>query len=223
MRAATLITIFHTSPSFSITILIEQEPLCRWVEENAHYFPQPLFEKLNTDPQATIALTEDGKIEAANNAAQSMFGIENDGHIDNLPFEQEGLAKLKSISRKLFGKGKSQPNSSPDLCRLAMLKTDAPLLATLSLWETAGNRRFLILKSAGFVWPDHLSPLVQNAFELTGAEVDVMKLLVQGNLLEEVARIRGSSMATVPHTSSVDLCQKHPRETRASFFGWQWG
>ena len=29
------------------------------VEENAHYFPQPLFEKLNTDPQATIALTQD--------------------------------------------------------------------------------------------------------------------------------------------------------------------
>lgn len=167
------------------------------VEESEQHLPQPMLEKLNSEAQAMIALAEDGSINAANNAARALFGIEDGADLDNLPLHPDGLKKIRTISSDLFDREASRPTLPPNLCRIETINSDAPLLVTLSLWETAGNRRFVLMKSADVTWPAHLSPLVKRAFDLTEAEVDVMKLLVEGNKLESVAGLRGSSMSTV--------------------------
>ena len=167
------------------------------VEASDGYLPQPLIEKLNSEPQAMIAFASDGTIEAANAAAEKLYGISEGANISELPLHRDGLTTMRSMAKDLFRTSQLNHDRPPDLCRIELAQSDVPLLVTFHIWETAGNRRFVLMKCTDFVWPDHLSPLVQSAFDMTDAEINVMKLLVEGNSLEHVAALRGSSMSTV--------------------------
>ncbi len=173
------------------------ETILSIMESNENMLPLPLREKLNGESQAMLALTADGVVEALNPAAQALFGIEEGVRISALPFTSHTVNIILKEIRRLTSRDNEDEQHTPTLFRMERKHNDKPLLVALSAWKTAGGRRFTLLKTADFIWPDYLSPLVKKAFGLTEAEADVVKYLVEGKNFEEIAQIRGTSPDTV--------------------------
>ncbi|MCF6222019.1 MAG: alpha/beta fold hydrolase [Robiginitomaculum sp.] len=173
------------------------ETILSVMQSNEDALPIPLREKLNAEPQAMLALTVDGIIEAFNPAAETLFEIAEGDRISKLPFTGASiniiLREIRLTAQRDFG----DDAHAPSLFRMERKRDNKPLLIALSAWKTAGGRKFVLLKTADFVWPDYLSPLVKKAFGLTDAEANVVKYLVEGKNFEEIAQIRGTAADTV--------------------------
>jgi len=61
------------------------------MQSNEDALPTPLREKLNAEPQAMLALTVDGIIEAFNPAAATLFEIAEGDRISKLPFTNNSI------------------------------------------------------------------------------------------------------------------------------------
>lgn len=173
------------------------ETILSLMEENESILPQPLHEKLNAESQAMMALTLDGIVEAQNTSAQTMFNMEEGTCLTNMPFSQKSINTLLKAIRSITDSSLNNEQSAPSLFRLEHNDNPKPLLIALSPWKTIGGRRFILLKTADFVWPDYLSPLIKKAFGLTDAETDVVKHLVEGKSYEDIAKTRGTAIDTV--------------------------
>ena len=167
------------------------------VSNDADSLPQPLQEKLNREPQAVIAISDKGKIEVLNGAAAILFNVEEGQTIEDLPFDEFGKKIAKGELRRLTTSSPKQTVSTPGLFRIASSENDLHFLVTFTMWETAGSRQFMLMKSTDFHWPDHLTPMIKSAFSLTNAEANIVKLIVEGHSVESISKCRDSSISTV--------------------------
>ena len=177
--------------------LVRAETILSLVLENEDVLPTPLQEKLNSEPQAVLALTFDGVIEALNPAAETLFDLSEGAKISDLPITEGAQDLIRKEVRRLSKTGQTDEKSAPGIFRLARDEDRAPLLITFSPWTTSGSRRFVLLKTTDFQWPDYLTPLIEKAFELTAAEAAVVKMIVEGNSVEKISEMRGTSIKTV--------------------------
>ena len=164
--------------------------------ENEDILPTPLQEKLNSESQAVLALSPDCVVTALNSAAQTLFDITEGAKISDLPISEDAVHLIRKEVRRLNLQSVKKL-SAPGIFRLARNDDSGPLLITFSTLETLGGRRFVLLKTTDFIWPDYLTPLIEKAFELTKAESAVVKLIVEGNSVEAISNTRGTSIKTV--------------------------
>jgi pimeloyl-ACP methyl ester carboxylesterase/DNA-binding CsgD family transcriptional regulator len=159
--------------------------------------PRPLQEKLNSEPQAMIALSDEGIVKAFNPAAQALYHVDAGdkiGKVAAFAGAQDILAKeIRRISRL----DDEDLQSKLSLFRIPGDDNTPQLLISFSGWMTSGGRRFVLLRTSQFTWPETLTPLFSQAFGLTEAETDVVRLIVEGASVEDVADLRGSTVTTV--------------------------
>lgn len=167
------------------------------VSANEDSLPQPLQEKLNSESQAMMALTKKGHIEALNDGAIKLFGIAEGAHIKDMPIDEFDVKIISNELSRLSAQDVETDKLTPSLFQITRNDGDHPLLITFSTWTTSGGRKFILLKSSGFVWPPYLTALVKTAFNLTGAEADIIKLIVEGQTTEQISQTRGSTIQTV--------------------------
>lgn len=173
------------------------ETVLSLVLENEDVLPTPLQEKLNSEPQAILALTIDGTIEALNPAAEQLFELTSGAHISDFPISENAKNLIRKEIRRLSLPSQTDTQSDPGIYRLAQDGDSPPLLITFTPWTTSGSRRFVLLKTTDFIWPDYLTPLIEKAFELTEAESSVVKMIVEGNSVDKISELRGTSIKTV--------------------------
>ncbi|WP_417620482.1 alpha/beta fold hydrolase [Parasphingorhabdus sp.] len=63
--------------------------------------------------------------------------------------------------------------------------------------ELAGRRKVLMLRSLAIPWSQKLGEEVMEIFQLTPAETELSELLVQGNSLGQIAKVKNRSVETV--------------------------
>ena len=164
-----------------------------WRRDTDHALHRELAQRM----QATLALDQEGNILDTNTAAIVAYDLEPDSDLSALPIEPDELARLRSTVRRIIvhPDGANAPN---DVLRFQNRDTGRPLLLRMESYLQEGTqRRFAILRTSDVGWPSHLGPILHDLFDLTRAEVEVLRLVVEGDKVKEIARRRRASTTTV--------------------------
>ena len=156
-----------------------------------------LHKELAQRMQATVALDETGAIVDANTAAKVAYDLVPESGLEKLPLNAEQLADLRSQLRVLAHSpnGRNDPN---DVLRYQNVQSGRPLLIRLEPYvQPSSKRHFVILRTSDVGWPAHLGPILQDLFNLTRAELEVTRMVVEGEKVKEIARRRQCSTTTV--------------------------
>jgi len=163
-----------------------------------------LFAQINSEPRPTIIFDSSGTVQAANEAAELHFGLTTGQKIDDWLLDAEQARELVANTRQLVADDRALSKSTPQLLRIWSEAHARSILLSLSATQTPTRQRLVLLQSSNFYWPDHLNPIIAKAFELTPAEVEVVKLIVEGASIQEVSDARGSTVSTVrSHIKSI--------------------
>lgn len=147
--------------------------------------------------QAMLAVDERGAVIAANSAARSLYNLGPKAHINDLPLSSSDATLLTDQINNI-AQGKHAKNSPNDVGRFQNQISKKPILVKLNKHrdETAG-RQLVILMTNEIYWPPHLGPILQDLFNVTHAEVEVIRLMIGGAKVSEIAQKRSASTTTV--------------------------
>ena len=156
-------------------------------------FPAPLAEKLRGSAHPMLALDVDGFVQGQNAASETVHGERFGASLRELGFELDTVARIKAFLAKV-GSGSDLP---PVLLREDDAETGRLSLISLAPWQPGSGRFLVLVKTIDFQWPEKLTGIVRDAFGLTLAEAEVMRLLAQGNIASEIAGLRNASVGTI--------------------------
>ena len=155
---------------------------------------------------ATVAVTRAGFVVAANQAASEALELSPGFTVAAFGLDDESqrilLTELGSI--------REQQTGTPRMLRLRRTKPAAPLV--IRLVEGIGGDPYLVgLITTIVTWPVTLSGLVQKVFDLTASEAGVLKELVLGQTVKEMAASSGRSEPTIRSHVSALLAKTETR------------
>lgn len=156
-----------------------------------------LSRQLTNNLQVSMAIDSNGTIVDANSTAYGKYNISAGSNIKDLPLQSHDGANLE----KLIGQKtncKVNENSKGNVYRFKHLDSEITVLLTAEKYINPDNGELLaIVKTTEFGWLSHLEPILKNAFKLTNAEVAVLKLIVEGKKIDEIAEYRVASVFTI--------------------------
>lgn len=143
-------------------------------------------------PRSAAFLSDGGPmVEGCNRAATVAFGLSGGCAFDLLPFDPEDRALLAGEIRRVAG-GRAEKVVT---LRIRSTITGSPVILRVSRVEAA--RPLALVLSTELVWPEGFALTVQEAFGLTGAEVEVVRGITLGLPVKDIAEARGRSAETV--------------------------
>lgn len=147
--------------------------------------------------QATLVIDDSGSIVDANMAARTSYGLGTEVTIEDLPLAITDRETLLSRVRDAID-GRTSSNHPNTILKLENINTNGVFLASIAPFVIdSGHEVFAIVKTGDVAWPSHLGPILSDLFDLTNAEIEVVRLLTQGNRLDEIATVRSTSKTTV--------------------------
>ncbi|GHD05206.1 LuxR C-terminal-related transcriptional regulator [Tianweitania populi] len=180
--------------------------------ERADIFLQRLFDlqadagrsPLDLEAKAAFLVDQALRIDSVNEAARATLGLAPGRALDGLPLHSDDVAKLKAaIRRQLPAK-----TPEPTLLRFTSASSDRSILFHVALYLPGnGQTPFVLVRTTELGWPTHLSKTMREAFNLTAAEVEVVRALAEGRSLREISEERGRSLATVRTQISAILAK----------------
>ena len=142
---------------------------------------------------AAMVLSASGGIVAANRAAEAAFGIAAGSALNNLPFKPEGLQQFAASAGKVANSNGGQQ----EILHLREGASGKSVLIHLGSFRPGNGQRQVFAVSTAYSWPAELAALLKRAFSLTPAEVNVLKLLMSGDTVAEIAAATERSEATI--------------------------
>jgi len=177
--------------------LTRAESIFEMVESNTAILPPQLLERINQDPQVILAINKRGIIEAVNTAGRTLLKVQENDTLSDLDFSRETIEIISAEIKARFARAIDQVEGVASLHRIIREKEDAPLLISFTDWVKPDGARLILMKTIDFIWPDYLTPIITQAFGLTQAEADIIKLIVEGKSVQDVANARESKLTTV--------------------------
>lgn len=147
------------------------------------------------DVSAAMVLDHRLCIAALNPGASAAFGVTQASHIRDLPFDADQLALLTdALEADLRRDG-----TETKLLKLTMAETGRPVLFHMRHLseDDAEGKPLMLLVSTLYFWKPELDDTLIEVFELTRAELGVVRALVEGRDAKAVAVERGTSEGTV--------------------------
>lgn len=146
---------------------------------------------LDDIPRAAAFVNDGGaRVIACNRAAQRVFGLAEGGAMADLPFDAEDTGTLRGVIRKVAS-GRAEKVAT---LRIRSGVTGSPVILRVSALEEKG---LALVLSTELFWPEDFSQIVQEAFGLTVAEVEIVRGITLGLPLKDIAGQRGRSIETV--------------------------
>ncbi len=162
-----------------------------------HDQDEALQKHLSKKMQAMIAVDKDGHVADANMSARVLYDLVPESTISNLPLSDAEHAILIQYIRNITT-GKSPRNAPNNVLRFQNSATQQPLLITLDTYQIKPDDPSLaIVQTNDIGWPGHLDPILQDLFNLTAAELDVVRMMVEGRRVNDIAKLRMSTPTTV--------------------------
>ena len=156
-----------------------------------------LHQYLSVPLQPMIAFDSEGSVIDANSAARVLYDLPPKATVDNLPLGSACNTQLRDmVAGTITGRpGRNCPNN---VIRLRNIVNKRALLVTLEPYKDAQDDQvFAIVKTGDINWPAHLGPILNDLFGLSRAEIEVLRLLVSGERVEDIATQRNNSVATI--------------------------
>ncbi|GGL67049.1 LuxR C-terminal-related transcriptional regulator [Wenxinia marina] len=142
---------------------------------------------------AAFAVDRALSIVAVNTAASHVFGVAVGARIADLALS-EGEADL--VARQI-GRMFAANSPAPVVMRTRGAAEGRVVLLHLRIVRERMDEPFVLAVSSELGWPDDFSDLLRGAFDLTPAEVEVVRALAEGARAEQIAEARGRSVATI--------------------------
>jgi pimeloyl-ACP methyl ester carboxylesterase/DNA-binding CsgD family transcriptional regulator len=163
--------------------------LDRWNATNVAGAGRSILEDI---PRSAAFLSDGGALIAGCNRAASLaFGIAEGGPFAALPFDPDDRGLLAGVIHKVAG-GRAEKVVT---LRIRSVVTGSPVIVRVSRVEADGPLALVL--STELVWPEGFELTVQEAFGLTGAEVDIVRGITLGLPVKDIAEARGRSAETV--------------------------
>ena len=145
-------------------------------------------------PRSAAFLADGGaKIAECNRAAGVAFSITAGGPFADLPFEDEDRDLLAGVIRKVAA-GRAEKVVT---LRMRSVITGSPVIVRVSGVKSDAPQPLALVLSTELVWPEGFEATVQEAFGLTGAEVEIVRGITLGLPVKDIAEARGRSLDTV--------------------------
>lgn len=133
-------------------------------------------------------------VEAANSGAQSAFGVRAGDSLDQLNLPPEMRTALIATMQDVLNK--SEPSETILKAELAT-KGGAMLFRIVRIAEVLEDGPAALIISTHFHWREKIGELLGSVFQLTGAEQNVVRLLIEGLDTKSIATTRNTSEGTV--------------------------
>lgn len=156
-----------------------------------------LHDALKARLQATIAVDRGNRILDANSAAKVAYDLAPNSSLAELPISEADCLKLSAMIQAIL-QTKGRINRRGEVLRVHNVAAGRPILLTIETFENAASGDLVaIVKTSDIVWPNHLGPILRDLFDLTRAEIEVIRLMVEGVRVNEIADRRDTSKSTV--------------------------
>lgn len=142
---------------------------------------------------AAIIASESGEIVAANGAATAVFDIRVGSNIADLLLDPVGLQQFReSITRVVSARDDRQ-----DLLRISSRSAQQQTFVLLSPFEDEYGNRHALIVTTEQAWSEKVTGILQRSFGLTSAEVGILRALLSGKTVAQIAIAGGRADATV--------------------------
>lgn len=148
--------------------------------------------KLVTEVAAAFCTTPSGQILDANHAAKILFGIEIGKDISTLKLNVDEASQLGEAIKVASAK-----NGRPSLLRFGASESDRAVVFHVAPVHDQTGQPIAFVRTSELGWPENLTALMQDAFKLTDAELEIVRSLVEGKSIKAICAERKRSMDTV--------------------------
>ena len=142
---------------------------------------------------AAFACSTDGILLAVNAAAQSAFGLASRMSIADLPVSAESIERLiGSINLVTAAR-----DDHRELLRLGSNPPGRSYFSMVRAIAGEGGQKFALTVTTEHVWQAHSDKALRKAFSFTGSETNVLRLILSGVSVSEIARLHERSEGTI--------------------------
>lgn len=142
----------------------------------------------------SAAFVCDGRtIIAANAAARDVMGLADGAPLATLPFSDGDIAELCAVARRVAAGGAEKAAT----LRIRPERSGSPVIVRVMPVKGPSEQPFALVVSTALAWPADFDLILNDSFDLTQAEVDIVRGIVDGKGLREIAAERGRSEQTV--------------------------
>ena len=142
----------------------------------------------------SAAFVCDGRlIVAVNRAAQDVLGIVDGSPLAALPFIDEDIVELCATARRVAA-GEAEKAAT---LRIRPSGGGVSVILRVLPVKSPDARAMALVMSTALAWPSGFDAILEDAFDLTDAEIDIVRGFVEGKGVREIALERGRSEQTV--------------------------
>ncbi len=140
-----------------------------------------------------VLISEHLTVRAANIPARDSLSLHPGDSLSNLAIDPDDRTVLISHIRKIL----SQPDAPPSIYRVRRDEADQFLILQLRRVVLPDGEITVAAATSDLRWPKGMSRILREAFDLTKAEVEIIRLLLECAGAKDIADRRGRSLATV--------------------------
>jgi pimeloyl-ACP methyl ester carboxylesterase/DNA-binding CsgD family transcriptional regulator len=149
---------------------------------------------LELEVAAAFLVCHELEITGANKTATEVLGIAAGMPLSRLHLTGDDLAGLRTAVQSACAR--QQPK--PVLLRFFSPDSERPMVFHVSqIAGAAGKGALALVRTSELGWPDNLSSMIRDAFQLTNTEIDIVRALAEGKSLKEIAAERQRSFETI--------------------------
>ncbi|WP_289042348.1 LuxR C-terminal-related transcriptional regulator [uncultured Aliiroseovarius sp.] len=145
------------------------------------------------DKVAAFLFGDDHKVAAANPAAQARLGLRVGKPLSQMSVNSEDIESVITTAHALL-KGKGEPAA---VLRLRSRARGHFVILRLQVTQLGTGGQYILAASSEVSCPKGFSDILKRAFDLTTAEADVVRSLVECCSVKDIAEQRGRSIDTV--------------------------
>ncbi len=128
-----------------------------------------------------------------NSGAEHLLGLASGDPMSALPIEPDDRAILtRQVSKML-----ADPSAAPSIFRVRAKDSDAFMIFQMRRVALPNGEPVIAAVTSDIRWPSGFEGILRDAFGLSGAEIEVTRLLLDCSSVKEVADARGRSVDTI--------------------------
>ncbi len=145
------------------------------------------------DKVAALLISRDMKVLDLNSAARQSLGINVNDKLSALPIDEQDRVALANQVAKMLADG----SPAPSVFRVRSADHGQIIVFHMRLCTFQSAPPVVTVVTSHLRWPDNFSEMLSSAFELTAAETDVVRALIDCASVREIAERRGRAIDTV--------------------------